>query len=288
MHGWVQLAPNHWDQRAAALRRTEQLSSGRVVLLGITGRGSSDAPAIQVDVAWADQLGPLTAHERREITRSAKRMLRLDEDFSAFYARCRRRGRRWAPLAAGLGRLLRSPTVFEDVVKTICTTNTQWGGTRRMVEGLVQQFGAAYDGGDSRRSFPAPEAIASVPLEEFVSRVRLGYRGPYVHRLAERVASGELDLEALRDDGIPTAELKSRLLAVKGVGNYGAATLLMLLGRYDEIAIDSVFRQFVAKRHFAGRRPADEEARTIYQSWGRWKYLAYWFELWDAYPGKLA
>ena len=37
--------------------------------------------------------------------------------------------------------MVRSPTVFEDVVKTICTTNTSWGGTTRMVNALVEHLG---------------------------------------------------------------------------------------------------------------------------------------------------
>jgi hypothetical protein len=65
------------------------------------------------------------------------------------------------------------------------------------------------------------------------------------------------------------------------VGPYAAATMLMLLGRYDHLAIDSVYRAFVAKRYFAGRRPSDREAEAIYAGWGSWKYLGYWFDLWQ-------
>jgi hypothetical protein len=46
-------------------------------------------------------------------------MLRLDADPSAFYAAARADGAlSWA--AAGAGRMMRSPTVFEDIVKTGC------------------------------------------------------------------------------------------------------------------------------------------------------------------------
>jgi 3-methyladenine DNA glycosylase/8-oxoguanine DNA glycosylase len=95
------------------------------------------------------------------------------------------------------------------------------------------------------------------------------------------VASGELDVEALPNANLPTPELRKRLLAIKGVGPYAAATLLMLLGRYDELAVDTVFRLFVSKRYFNGQRPSDAEARAVYDDWGRWKYLAYWFDIWE-------
>jgi 3-methyladenine DNA glycosylase/8-oxoguanine DNA glycosylase len=211
-------------------------------------------------------------------------MLRLDEDLGPFHARCRAMGGRWAPAGRGLGRLLRSPTLFEDVIKTICTTNIQWGGTRVMVRQLVHSLGdsgpvSGGDGGFSN-AFPTPERIATADAAELDS-TRLGYRAPYVRELAERVASGELDLSALEDDRRSTDELRKALLDLKGVGPYAAATLLMLLGRYDYLAVDSVYRTFVTERYFAGRRPSDAEAAAVYEDWGRWKYLGYWFDLWQ-------
>ncbi len=42
--------------------------------------------------------------------------------------------------------MLRSPSVFEDVVKTICTTNTAWSGTRKMTAALVDNLGVEAPG----------------------------------------------------------------------------------------------------------------------------------------------
>lgn len=214
-------------------------------------------------------------------------MFRLDEDLDDFYSMCRGRGGQWKKVTAGLGRLLRSPSVFEDVVKIICTTNIQWGGTKKMVAGLVEAYGKPYPGDSGRKAFPLPEAIASVPPDEFAGAVRMGYRAPYVHELAERVATRKLDLEALLDPELPTTELKKRLLAIKGIGPYAAATLLMLLGRYDTLAVDTVCRDFVKKKYLDGRTPADAEIRRIYEGWGEWRFLAYWFDIWLGFHEKL-
>jgi hypothetical protein len=46
-------------------------------------------------------------------------MFRLDEDLSGFYELVRDDELAWC--TRGAGRMLRAPTVFEDVVKTICT-----------------------------------------------------------------------------------------------------------------------------------------------------------------------
>ncbi|MCP5113101.1 MAG: hypothetical protein GY953_19910, partial [bacterium] len=218
-------------------------------------------------------------HQRKLATRDAAaietrvaHMFRLDEDFREFYALCRKRGGRWRPVASGLGRMVCSPTLFEDIVKVICTTNIQWSGTMKMVSGLVERYG-------ERGSFPSPEAIAGQHPDEFAASVRMGYRAPYVHQLAERAASGSLDPDSLRDPALPTPDLKKRLLTLKGIGPYAAATLLMLLGRYDELPIDTVCRDFAKTHYFNGRTPTDAEILSLYDDWGRWRCLAYWFDM---------
>lgn len=276
-HGWVVLAPNHWDEAMGTMERIQRLPSGRIVRLVLAAApGSPGGVAIEVE-----HRGRLAQAERRAVEADVSHMFRLDEDLEPFYALCRERGAPWSRVSSGLGRLLRSPTLFEDVVKTICTTNIQWGGTKRMVEGLVDAFGEPWPGDPSRRAFPTARSIASTSAPEFDARTALGYRAGYVHELARRVAGGELDLEVLAEGGLPTPELRKELLSIKGVGPYAAATLLMILGRYDELAVDTVFREFVANRYFGGERRPDAEARAVYDDWGDWKYLAYWFDLWE-------
>lgn len=285
-NGWAVLEPNCWDGDRLSLARTERLSRGRVVHLTITGAGSAGDRRVRIDVTHE---GELRAEDKVAVRRSIRLMFRLDEDLGPFHALCRKAGRRWEAASLGLGRLLRSPTVFEDAVKTICTTNVQWGGTKAMVRGLVRHLGEpgplsfadpSQADGTHPNSFPTPKAIAAADGRT-LGAVRLGYRAPYIRELAERVAGGDLDLEEFRGLGGTTDEIRQALLEIRGVGPYAAATMLMLLGRYDHLAVDSVYRAFVAERYFAGRRPSDREAEGVYAEWGSWKYLGYWFDLWQ-------
>ncbi|MBN1594109.1 MAG: hypothetical protein JW941_12770, partial [Candidatus Coatesbacteria bacterium] len=171
--------------------------------------------------------------------------------------------------------------------KTVCTTNIQWSGTVKMVERIVENFGEPFPGDERIRAFPTPERIAAVPFEKFKATVRAGYRAQYFHELATKIAAGETDVEALLDGELSSKEVRKRLLGIKGVGPYAAATLQMLLGHYDEVAVDTEFMSFVTKRHFGGEKTPMKEMLAVYEDWGKWKYLAYWFEVWSEFQKKV-
>ena len=204
-------------------------------------------------------------------------MLALDADLSGFYA-VAAEDPRLAWVTAGAGRMLRSPTVFEDVVKTICTTNCAWSATERMVGALVDVLGTPARGMPARRAFPTAAAVAQAPPEFFADVARAGYRGPYLRRLADAVARGELDLEALRDPGLDDSELAERLLALDGVGPYAAAHVMMLLGRHRRLVLDSWTRP--TYRRLSGRpRVGDKGIARTFARYREFAGLAFWLTL---------
>src|SRR5204862_4584701 len=138
-------------------------------------------------------LGPkLAIRARRDIEAAVRRLLNLDEDLSPFYAvAAADADLSWA--AAGAGRMVRSQTVFEDVVKTICTTNCAWSATVRMVGALAEHLGEPALGapaeGPYGRAFPTPQAMSEAGEAFYKEIVRAGYRGAYLQSLAGSVAS---------------------------------------------------------------------------------------------------
>jgi 3-methyladenine DNA glycosylase/8-oxoguanine DNA glycosylase len=274
-HGWVRLRPFAWDTRTAELRRIHRLHSGHVVRLRIRDGGTVDAPCVAIKVECAQ---PLSAYDITEIRTAVRRMLRLDEELSEFYQLSQQLQGWSLQLQPGAGRLLRCPTLFEDLVYTLCTTNTAWTGTIRMVDRLVTTLGEPFPGRHEWRAFPTPEAVAVAGERFLVEEVRLGYRSHYLWRMATEVAEGHLNLQALEDPHLSLKDLRQILLSIKGVGSYAAATLLMILGRYEELAIDTALRAFVTKKYFAGQRVSEAHIRAVYAPWGRWQYLAYWFD----------
>jgi len=269
-HGWCSLPPFSHDPAAQTLTRTFSLPGGRSALcvLRVAGR------AMAVDIQSA---GPLDAPAREDLRRQIRICLRIDDDLSPFYREARRHPRfRWIP-ASGAGRMLRAPTMFEDAVKMICTTNCTWGLTTLMITNLVRTVGRHH--GDGHYAFPTPHALADL-TESFLRRkIKAGYRSPYLIELARRVAGGTLDIESWRTSTLPTADLFNEMRTVKGIGPYVAGNLLKLAGRYDELALDSWVRAKYCELRRNGRRVSDASIKRDYDPYGSWRGLLFWLEM---------
>ena len=258
-HGWYLLAPFRWSRSEGVLRRPERLGR-KVVDLEIT----HTANALQVK----------GAEETPELRRKLARMFQLDIDTSGFVTLTRSSPDHAWVEGSGFGRLLCGSTLWEDAVKIIATTNTTWRQTKRMVELLVTTCG--------RRAFPEPAEVLRFDVDTLQEQCRLGYRAKSVHQLASGIVDGSIDLAAISNPAQTTEELFRSYRTLPGIGPYGAAHLLAMDGRHDFIAVDSEFRRFVRERHYKGRKVADATMVRRYAKWGKWKYLAYWSELWES------
>jgi 3-methyladenine DNA glycosylase/8-oxoguanine DNA glycosylase len=263
-HGVASLPPQRLDEEAWTLETT--LVSGRGARTARISAGRNGHAAVEA------LSGTVPRREGEALLRTVRHMLRLDDDLSPFYALAADDpALAWA--AEGAGRMLRSPSVFEDVVKTVCTTNTAWSATERMVGALVDNLGAPAP--DGRRAFPTADAMAEADESFYRDVARAGYRSPYLRTLAAGVASGELDLEALADPELPEDEVAARLLALPGVGPYAAAHVMTTaLGRYRRLILDSWTRPTYAKLN--GRKAADRTIERRFRRYGDYAGLAFW------------
>lgn len=267
-HGWYDLPPFELDLKNWILTRVIDLGRSRPIIASISEgkRGISVAINRAVDLKAADK-----------ITRDVRHMLRLDDDMSLFYDIVTRDPDLSWIASAGAGRLLRAPTVFEDLVKMICTTNCSWALTDKMINSLVDALGRKADGG--RRAFPTPESMAAMPESFYRDQVRSGYRAGYLKELAERVAGGDIHVESWLTSELPTAELKREMKRIKGVGDYAAENMLKLVGRYDGLALDSWVRGKFAKMHNGARKTSDKKIERYYSRYGEWRGLALWCDM---------
>lgn len=272
-HGWIQMTPFS-ETTDHGLSYIIRLSTKRVLQFEVHCHISELTVECSI---------PLSVPEQAELTSALTWMLDLDQDFSEFYALAQQESKLVKMVERRAGRVLRSPTLFEDVIRTMLTTNTLWKHTLRMCRELTSRYGAALPSNPELHAFPTPESLAEVNETTLREQCRMGYRAPYVNELAQRVASGGLDLESLKASSLTSPELRKELMSIKGIGGYAAANLLMLLGRYDYLPVDSWALKVVSKEFFAGEKITPKQVLSTFEKWGKWQGLAYWF--WDWTPG---
>lgn len=211
---------------------------------------------------------------RGTLERAARRIFSLDLDLSEFGASLPA----GSPLARGLerggGRMLRAPSLFEDAVKMLLTTNCSWAATTGMVTRLVDLAGEA-------GAFPDAVAVARLTPAALKARVRCGYRAGALSRFARRVASGRLDLAAWESPSTPADAVRAAILEEYGFGPYAAEGLLRILGRHDFLAIDSWVRKRYRELHRGPAKTVDRSIARRYARYGAFRGLALWLELTD-------
>ena len=255
-HGWYDLRPFSYDPARGELTT---FLRGPVPLVFRARNGGLESSADAVESATLRSI--------------ARRVFSLDLDLSAFDGALEKDPLLRRALRRGGGRMLRAPTLFEDAVKMLLTTNCSWEATRGMVERLIALAG---DGG---RSFPGPEEIARLSPGALRQKVRCGYRAQSLSRFARRVGSGRLDLSHWERRDISADQVREAILSEHGFGPYAAEGLLRILGRHEYLALDSWIRKQYRRLHPGPARTADRSIARRYARFGEHKGLALWLEM---------
>ncbi|MGI8477911.1 MAG: DNA-3-methyladenine glycosylase family protein [Thermomicrobiales bacterium] len=273
-HGVTSLPPMFVDERRTSATVTLPVAGAQprevVVRIGRPGFGAIDVVG-----------DPPSATKATSMLRDVRHLLRLDHDLSPFYALVADHPDiAWC--VAGAGRMTRCLSTFEDVVKTICTTNCAWSATVRMATALVRHLGEpapdAPPESAEGRAFPTPAAMAAADESFYREVVRAGYRGTYLKALAQSIVDGDVDLDAMcggDGDEAADAELSIRLQTLPGVGPYAAAHIMMMLGRSSFLVLDSWTRPTYAKR-LGVEAVADAAITARFAPYGRYAGLAFW------------
>jgi len=269
-HGWSQLLPFEIHEENW---RLSYVFANPYFKNPVAAQISEADGRIKIEIAD----GKINSKTEEIILRDVRHILRLDDDLRDFYKIIKvEKSLAWIA-KDNAGRLLRSPTVFEDLIKTVCTTNCSWALTKKMVANLVEKLGEPAKNG--KHAFPTAERMASVSAEFYKDEIRAGYRAPYFAELAEAVASGKINPETWLSSDLPTIELEKEMKQIKGVGDYAAENLLKLVGRYDGLALDSWLRAQFYRKHNGGQVCTDREIERFYERHGSWRGLAIWCDM---------
>jgi 3-methyladenine DNA glycosylase/8-oxoguanine DNA glycosylase len=254
-HGWALLSPFNWCDEREVLSRPLRLPTGVVVNCHIRAESAHHASIVHIAVPRGTGLTP---SNRRCVVKQITRMLRLDDDLSDFHHMCKTDRRLAFAARTTCGGMLRCPDPFEDLVKTVCTTNCDWRNTKSMCQALCE-----LDGG----SFPDPEPIVRLSVARLARAAPLGYRAKTVRHIARLFAHGKLPLDSWAEAG-EFDRIQAELLRIPGVGPYCVNHMLVLLGCYEHIPVDSEVLRYLRNAHFQGRQVSAQEAVAPYERYG--------------------
>jgi 3-methyladenine DNA glycosylase/8-oxoguanine DNA glycosylase len=261
-HGWACLAPCEIIE--SGFRYPIRLGSRRPVTVTVVGLPAS------IRVGTDRDLNPQQADD---VKLAVRHMLSLDFPLDDFAAMCKaRKTTALLRLARqGWGRMFRSPTFWEDAVKTLCTTNASWGYTQKMCAGLCNVLGRSTRSGI--KTMPSPKDILAAGERVLVEDVGMGYRSRSLKELAERAASGGVAwlFDATKKPDAETAERE--IQSWRGFGKYATRHLLVLMGFHEYLPIDRE-----VGNHLGIRKPGDKGSNldsTHFDDWGAFRFTAY-------------
>lgn len=239
---WLPLLPPHRFEKESGRLRMVLPAGAAAAALSLREAG---AGALEVEPDAAAPPAPRLLPQLRAA-------LRLDEDLSLLYALTDQDPTLRFARERGAGRLLRSPTAFEDLVKALLVGRLGRARAAVLCEALCRHLGPAAPGG--ARAFPGPAEMSAAPPSFYTRRLQAGPLAVPLRLLAQR-CSEDLHAEALRGgprlppartplpqkdlaellaQGLEWEErLEALLLSLPGFGLRAAELLLPLLGCYD-------------------------------------------------------
>jgi 3-methyladenine DNA glycosylase/8-oxoguanine DNA glycosylase len=112
---------------------------------------------------------------------------------------------------------------FEGLIRAVLGQQVSVVGASTMTDRLVAAFGVKLDPADGERplfGFPAPATLAAAGADTLRTIGLTNAKAATLHGVSHAVATGAIDLHALR--GAPTDEAEATLIALPGIGPWTA------------------------------------------------------------------
>ena len=154
-----------------------------------------------------------------------------------------------AKYAPGIRILRQEP--YEALCTFIISQNNNIKRIKGIVQRLCESFGEKIDGG---YAFPTAEKMSRLSPDD-LAPLRAGFRNRYLVDAAQKVASGEVDLEKCRYCDYD--EARAELMKITGVGvKVADCTLLFGLHRIEAFPVD-VWMKRAMEKLFPNMKPDD-------------------------------
>ncbi|KDP47043.1 hypothetical protein JCGZ_10770 [Jatropha curcas] len=140
-------------------------------------------------------------------------------------------------------------------------------------------------------NFPSARELAKVDEEFLKKRCNVGHRAKTIISLVNAIESERLKLDDFENALLSNSyeQIRSEILKIKGIGPFTCANILMCIGHYIDIPIDSETIRLVKKIHGrenCSRSTIAKDVKEIYGGYEPYQCLAYWFDLVKDYESR--
>ena len=155
---------------------------------------------------------------------------------------------------------------WEAICSFIISANNNIPRIKGIIERLCENFG---EKAGERYAFPPAEVISKLTVED-LAVIRSGFRAKYIIDAAQKISSGEVDIERIKEMSFEDA--KAELLKIKGVGEKVAqCSLLYGFGRIEAFPQDVWVKRIISELYPDGLPACIKGTEGIAQ-----QYLFHW------------
>lgn len=245
-------------------------------------------------ISWNEKkiLFKLTADRQRitvrfpiaEPTEEAKQFIRLyiiewfdlDKDLKPFYKLASK-----DPFLSKLAekyfgyRIVGQPDLFESLVWAVIGQQINLTFAYTLKSQFVSKYGKKLTfGGKDYFLFPEPEIVAQINPDDLFKIQFSRQKSTYAVGIAKAFVEGDISKEKLAP--LPLAEVKEKLMEIKGIGNWTANYALMKTYRYpDAFPLEDAGLSNAIKKYLnLNRKPSLDEIRDVFLKYKGWEAYA--------------
>ncbi len=166
---------------------------------------------------------------------------------------------------------------WEALCSFIISQNNNIPRIMGIIDRLCESFGEKI--GENDYSFPTYESLKNVTAED-LAPLRAGFRNKYIIDAVEKLVSGEIDLDKIKE--MPIEDARLELMKIKGVGaKVAECTLLYGFGRKEAFPVDVWVKKIMSEMYPKGLPECTKDIEGIAQ-----QYLFHWRRNSDKFKDK--
>ena len=165
-------------------------------------------------------------------------------------------------------RIPQTLSVYEGLITAIIGQQISTSVASMLRSLIIELYGDATNiYGQTFYSFPTPQSIAEIGVEELVKNKFSRRKAEYIHSISEKEASGKIDLETTREMTIE--EATETFISFRGVGPWTTQWLLIrALGFSDGFPSGDLALQKILSEHLiTSKKMTSEEVLDFSERW---------------------